>query len=64
MTLELYLTGNTPYYDPRVIIYEHKMIIRLATGLIVREKMVEGSNREKYPKDATVAFIQKLHFQK
>ena len=23
---------NTPYYDPRVVIYERKMFIRLATG--------------------------------
>ena len=32
MTLESYLTGNTPYYDPLVVIYEHKMFIRLATA--------------------------------
>ena len=32
MTLESYLTENTPYYDPRVVIYERKMFIRLTTG--------------------------------
>ena len=31
MTLESYLTGKYPYYDPRVVIYERKMFIRLAT---------------------------------
>ena len=31
MTLESCLTGNAPYYDPRVVIYECKMFIRLAT---------------------------------
>ena len=30
---------NTPYYDPRVVIYEHKMFIRLATDLVPIEKM-------------------------
>ena len=24
--------ANTPYYDPRVVIYEHKMFLRLATA--------------------------------
>ena len=32
MTLELYQTGKYSNYDPRVVIYERKMFIRLATG--------------------------------
>ena len=38
MTLESYLTGKYPYYDPRVVIYEHKMFIRLATGVDAIDK--------------------------
>ena len=33
MSLESYLTGNSPYYDPRGVIYERKMFLRLAIGV-------------------------------
>ena len=32
MTLESYWLENCPYYDPRVVIYDRKMFMRLATG--------------------------------
>ena len=32
MTLELYWLENSPYYDPRVVIYTRQMFIRLANG--------------------------------
>ena len=31
------LTKNCPYYDPRVVIYPHKMVIRLATEGLSRK---------------------------
>ena len=33
MTLESYWLEHCPYYDSRVVIYAHKMFIRLAAGL-------------------------------
>ena len=33
INIESYLTGKYPYYDPRGVIYERKMFIRLATGV-------------------------------
>ena len=42
MTLELYWIQNCPYYNSRVVIYDRKMFIRLATGSVCRKK--EGHN--------------------
>ena len=33
---------NTPYYDPKFVIYERKMFIRLATEKKISPKNVEG----------------------
>ena len=46
---------NIPYYDPRVIIYENKMFIRLATvkGLVI-SKIEELQETTKADKDRSI----------
>ena len=43
MTLESYLTENTPYYHSRVVNYERKLLIRLATDLVETYTFVPAS---------------------
>ena len=48
------MTLNTPYYDPRVVIYERKCFIRLATGFSFK-RLLTRFRVIKLPKDESVS---------
>ena len=57
MTLELYWLQICPYYDSRVVIYDRKMFIRMATGIEC------GSALASWLWHATESFTLSLHLR-